>query len=43
MSHAVRFNMKHSTVFSPVNTKIVLKVLPEDQKLFIELTLYLTK
>ena len=38
MSHALRFNMKHSTVFSPVNaiiqTRIVLKVLPENQKLF---------
>ena len=36
MSHDVRFYMKCSTVFSPVNTiiqtRIVLRVLPDNQK-----------
>ena len=36
MSHDVRFYMKYSTVFSPVNTiiqtRIVLRVLPDNQK-----------
>ena len=38
MSHGVRFYMKYSTVFSPVNTiiqtRIVLRVLPDNQKNF---------
>ena len=38
MSHDVRFYMKYSTVFSPVNTiihtRIVLRVLPDNQKNF---------
>ena len=36
MSHDVRFYMKYSIVFSPVNTiiqtRIVLRVLPDNQK-----------
>ena len=38
MSHDVRFYMTYSTVFSPVNTiiqtRIVLRVLPDNQKNF---------
>ena len=38
MSHDVRFYMKYSTIFSPVNTiiqtRIVLRVLPDNQKNF---------
>ena len=38
MSHDVRFYIKYSTVFSPVNTiiqtRIVLRVLPDNQKNF---------
>ena len=36
MSHDVKFFMKYSTVFSPVNTiiqtRIVLRVLPDNEK-----------